>query len=62
MEIREILVAMTVCGVVSAVSEKLLNVLGKSDLANLCNVAGLSGIALTGLGLVAKLIKLLATM
>lgn len=62
MEIRQIIVAMTTCGIVSSVGEKLLNSFGKSDMANFCNIAGLTGIALTSLGLVAKLITLLANM
>lgn len=61
MEVREILVAMTTCGVVSSVGEKLLNSFGKSEMATFCNIAGLAGIGLSALTLVGKLLFTLAT-
>lgn len=61
MEVKTIILAMTSCGVVSAVGEKVLNSFGKCDMANYLNVAGLSGIGLSALGLVYKLVQLLAT-
>ena len=62
MEVRNIIVAMTICGVVSAVGEKLLISFGKMEMATFCNIAGLSGIGLSCLALVGKLIHTLATL
>ena len=53
---------MEVCGVVSAVGEKLLISFGKMEMATFCNIAGLSGIGLSCLALVGKLIHTLATL
>jgi hypothetical protein len=60
MEVKTIIIAMTSCGVISAVGEKVLNSFGKSDMANFTNIAGLSGVGISGLGLVIKLIQMLS--
>lgn len=62
MEVKAILLAMTSCGVISAVGEKILLSFGKSELASFTNIAGLSGIGLSALGLVYKLFQLLANL
>ena len=61
MEVKTIILAMTSCGVVGAVGEKVLNSFGKGDMANFLNIATLSGVGLSALGLVYKLFQLLAT-
>ena len=61
MEFKTIILVMTSTGVISAVGEKVLNSFGKNDMANYLNVAGWSGIGISALGLVYKLIQLLAT-
>jgi|APDOM4702015159_1054818.scaffolds.fasta_scaffold14032_2 hypothetical protein len=60
MEAKTIIIAMASCGVISAVSEKILNSFGKSDMASFTNIAGLAGVGISGLGLVMKLIQMLA--
>lgn len=62
MEVKAIILAMSSCGVISAVGEKILLSFGKSELASFTNIAGLSGIGLSALGLVYKLFQLLATL
>lgn len=62
MEVKTIILAMSSCGVISAVAEKILLSFGKSELASFTNIAGLSGIGLSALGLVYKLFQLLATL
>lgn len=62
MEVKAIILAMTSCGVISAVGEKILLSFGKSELASFTNIAGLSGIGLSALGLVYKLFQLLASL
>lgn len=49
-------------GVVATIAEKVLNSFGKADMASLCNIAGLSGLGITVIGLIAQLIKILATL
>lgn len=62
MDVKTIIIAMTSCGIISAVGEKVLLSFGKSEMASFTNIAGLSGVGLSALGLVYKLIQLLSTM
>lgn len=62
MEVKAIIIAMTSCGVISAVGEKVLISFGKTEMASFTNIAGLCGIGLSALGLVYKLIQLLGTL
>jgi hypothetical protein len=61
MDAKIIILAMASTGIVSAVGEKVLISFGKTEMASFLNIAGLCGIGLSALGLVYKLIQLLAT-
>lgn len=52
-----LIVTMAAIGISAAVAEKLLNAFGKVDMAQFVNIAGLSGIGVTALGIVIKLLK-----
>lgn len=59
--VRAILMAMTTSGVTVAFGEKILIVCNKGEYAGLVNIAGLSGIGLSALLLVGKLLHALGT-
>jgi hypothetical protein len=52
-----LIVTMAAIGISSAVAEKLLNAFGKVDMAQFVNIAGLSGIGVTAIAIVIKLLK-----
>ncbi|NMM62076.1 hypothetical protein HBE96_05100 [Clostridium sp. P21] len=52
-----LIVTMAAIGISAAVAEKLLNAFGKVDMAQFVNIAGLSGIGVTALGIVIKLLQ-----
>lgn len=56
------IIAMLGIGVVSTIAEKILNSFGKADMASFCNIAGLSGLGITTIGLILKLIKVLSAL
>lgn len=62
MEVRTILLAMTSSGIIGAVGEKILISFGKTELAQFTNIAGLSGVGLSALVLVGKLLAKLSTL
>lgn len=49
-------------GVAATIAEKVLNSFGKADMASFCNIAGLSGLGITVVGLILQLIKILSTL
>lgn len=57
-----LIIGMTGIGVGTAVAEKVLNSIGKTDLANFVSIAGLSGLGLTAVGLICKLLQSLSTL
>lgn len=56
---KETLIVMTIIGVSSAVGEKVLDSLGKTNLANYLSVASVAGLGTTAIGVVANLINTL---
>lgn len=52
-----LIVTMAAIGISASVAEKLLNAFGKVDMAQFVNIAGLSGIGVTALGIVIKLLQ-----
>lgn len=62
MSTTSILISMVSIGVCGSISEKLLSSFGKQELASFVNIASLSSVGLTGLGLVIKLLQLLASL
>jgi len=55
------IITMMSIGVSATIAEKVLNSFGKCDMASFCNIAGLSGLGITAIGLIIKLIQTLAT-
>lgn len=56
------IVTMLSIGVAATIGEKVLMAFGKADMANFCNIAGLTGLGSTALGLIVNLIKLLSAL
>lgn len=56
---KEVIITMTVIGVASAVGEKVLDSMGKNNLASYLNMASVAGIGASALGIIANLIKAL---
>ena len=56
------IITMASIGVASAVGEKLLNNMGKTDMASLLNITGLSSLGVTAIAIVIKLLKTIATL
>lgn len=52
-----IIIGMVGIGVGAAVGEKILNALGKGEMANFVNIAGMSGMGVTAVGAVISLIS-----
>ncbi|HAK41621.1 MAG TPA: hypothetical protein DCM59_01380 [Clostridium sp.] len=55
------IITMMSIGVTATIAEKVLNSFGKCDMASFCNIAGLSGLGITAIGLIVKLIQTLAS-
>lgn len=55
------IITMMSIGVTATIAEKVLNSFGKCDMASFCNIAGLSGLGITAIGLIIKLIQTLAS-
>ena len=56
------IITMLGVGVAATIAEKVLNSFGKADMASFCNIAGLSGLGITTIGLIIKLIQVLSTL
>lgn len=56
------IITMLGIGVVATIAEKVLNSFGKADMASFCNIAGLSGLGITTIGLILKLIQVLSAL